>query len=393
MKISRLLKPLTCVFVLIGLQACSDKAPPASATAPPSIAVSASAPPGPASTAASAPAAASQGGPVTVTTVKAQKRDFAVTLKANGSVVSLNSVDVKAQVSSTVSRVHLRDGQFVSAGQLLFTLDSRVDDANAAKARAQIAKDTTALADARRQLERARQLLAQNFVSQGAIDTAQAQVDTAAATVASDQAALDAIKVSQSFARVTAPQAGRVGVVSVSVGSAVQANQTTLVTITQLNPIAVGYSIPQRNLVDALAALQRANAPVTATLADGGGTFSGRLSFVDNAVDAASGTVKVRATFSNKENRLWPGAFVDVSQTLSRIKDAVVIPQAAIIQAARGAIVYVVEDGKATQRPVKINFAEDGLAAVDGLKAGETVVLDGKQNLRPGSAVAERAKQ
>jgi len=327
-----------------------------------------------------------------VTTVKAQKRDFAVTLKANGSVVPLNSVDVKAQVSSTVSRVHLRDGQLVSAGQLLFTLDSRVDDANAAKARAQIAKDNTALADARRQLERARQLLAQNFISQGAIDTAQAQVDSAVATVASDQAALDAIKVSQSFARVIAPQAGRVGVVNVSAGSAVQANQTTLVTITQLNPIGVGYSIPQRNLGDALAALQRANAPVTATLSDGGGSFSGRLSFVDNAVDAASGTVKVRATFTNKENRLWPGAFVDVSQTLSRIKDAVVIPQAAIIQGARGAIVYVVEGGMAAQRPVKINFAQDGMAAVDGLKTGESIVLDGKQNLRPGSTVVERDK-
>ncbi|MFZ4481007.1 MAG: efflux RND transporter periplasmic adaptor subunit [Rhodoferax sp.] len=342
---------------------------------------------------ASAPAsaAAASGAPITVTTVRAQKRDLPVLLKASGSVTPLTSVDIRAQVTSTVSKVHIRDGQFVKAGDLLFTLDARTDEANAAKARAQLAKDNAALADVQRQWVRAQQLLAQNFISQGALDTARAQVDSQLAVVAADQAAIDATRVALSYARITAPNAGRAGSVAVSAGSAVLANLTPLVTITQLDPIAVAFSIPQRNLGDALAALKDGGAQVTAALADNPGKFRGRLKFVDNAVDASSGSVKVKAEFDNPDGKLWPGAFVEVSQTVSTIRDGVVIPQAAIIQSARGTIVYVVEQGKAALRPVKLLYAQGDDAAVSGVKEGEAIVLIGKQNLRPGSAVVERA--
>jgi RND family efflux transporter MFP subunit len=323
--------------------------------------------------------------------VRAQKRDLPVLLKAAGSVTPLTSVDIRAQVTSTVSKVHIKDGQFVKAGDLLFTLDARTDEANVAKARAQLAKDNAALADVQRQWVRAQQLLAQNFISQGALDTSKAQVDSQLAVVAADQAAIDATRVALSYARITAPNAGRAGSVAVSAGSAVQANVTPLVTITQLNPIAVAFSIPQRNLGDALAALKDGGAPVTASLADNAGKFSGRLKFVDNVVDASSGSVKVKAEFDNPDGKLWPGAFVEVSQTVSTIKDGVVIPQAAIIQSARGTIVYVVEQGKAVLKPVKLLYAQGDDAAVSGIKAGEAIVLIGKQNLRPGSAVVERA--
>jgi len=173
----------------------------------------------------------------------------------SGIVTPLTSVDVKPQLSSMVAKVHIQDGQFVKAGDLLITLDSRTDEANVAKARAQLAKDNAALADAQRQLARAQQLLAQKFISQGALDTAQALVDAQSAAVLADQAAIDAARVALSYARITAPVAGRAGAVSVSAGSAVQANLSTLVTITQLDPIAVAFSLPQRNLPDALAAL------------------------------------------------------------------------------------------------------------------------------------------
>lgn len=375
MKTARFLFPLFCGLVLAVLAACGAKtevAPSAGAASAPALAASTAAP------------------PVTVSTVKALKRDLPVLLKAAGSVTPLTSVDIRSQVSSSVSKVHIRDGQFVKAGDLLFTLDARTDEANVAKARAQLAKDNASLADAQRQWVRAQQLLAQNFISQGALDTTRAQVDSQLAVVAADQAAVDATRVALSYARITAPNAGRAGSIGVSAGSAVQANVTPLVTITQLDPIAVAFSIPQRNLGDALAALKDGGAQVTAALADNAGKFSGRLKFVDNAVDASSGSVKVRAEFANPDGKLWPGAFVEVSQTVSTIKDGVVIPQAAIIQSARGTIVYVVEQGKAVLKPVKLLYAQGDDAAVSGVREGEAIVLVGKQNLRPGSAVVER---
>lgn len=328
---------------------------------------------------------------VTVTTVAARQRDLPVVLTATGTVMPLTSVDIKAQVSSVVAKVHIRDGQFVKAGELLFTLDSRADEANLAKARAQLAKDNAALADAQRQLVRAQQLLGQNFVSQGAVDTAQAQLDAARATAIADQAAIDASRVALSYDHLSAPNSGRAGAVNVSPGSAVQANVTPLVTITQLDPIAVGFSLPQRNLADALSALKNGGAAVSATIADGGATFTGRLQFVDNAVDPSSGSVKVKAVFDNKEGKLWPGAFVEISQTVKTLKDAVVIPQAAIIPAARGTIVYVMQDGKAVLRPVQLIFAQGDEAAVTGIKVGEAIILDGRQNLRTNTPVVERA--
>jgi len=375
-----------CSFVLA---ACSGKSEPTASagSANSAAAVNASGASAPAAT-ASAPLP-----PVTVTTVKAQKRDMSVTLQITGSVTPLTSVDLRSQVTSTVAKVHFVEGQFVKAGQLLFTLDSRTDEANLAKTKAQLAKDQASLADAKRQFERAQQLFAQNFISQGSLDTAQAVMESATATVGADQAAVDAAKVALSFDRISAPTAGRVGIINVSEGSLVQANVTSLVTITQLDPIAVAFSIPQRNLGDALAALKGGGAPVTAKLADGGGTFKGKLQFVDNNINASSGTLQAKAVFPNKEAKLWPGAFVELSQTVNSLSDATVIPQAAIVQGPRGTIVYVVEDGRARLQPVKVEYAESGDAAVTGIKPGDVIVMDGKQNVRPNSPIVERAKQ
>ena len=329
--------------------------------------------------------------PVSVSTVAAVKQDLPVVISAIGSVTAVSSVDVKAQLSGLVSAVKVREGQFVNAGDLLFTLDARADEANVAKAKAQLLKDEAALADARRQLARSRDLLAQNFVSQGAVDTSQTLVDSQIATVAADQAALDAAKVSLSYTRVTAPGTGRLGVIPVFAGTAVQANVTPMVTITQLDPIDVSFSLPQRHLSDALSALKTGSAVVTATLPENKGQLKGRLSFVDNTVDLATGTVKVKARYDNKTSQLWPGAFVNVALTASVLQDAVVIPTATIIQTARGTIVYVAENGKALLRPVKTLATQGENSAVSGVQAGDRVVFDGRQNLRPDSPLAERA--
>jgi RND family efflux transporter MFP subunit len=340
---------------------------------------------GPAGSGASGP-------PISVSTVGAEQRDYEVQLEATGTVTALSSVDVKPQISSTIAQVHFKEGQFVKAGQLLFTLDSRSDEINVIKAQAQLQKDLAALADAQRQLTRSKELVAQNFVSQTAVDTNQSLVDAQLAVVESDRAAIKAAQVGLSYTRIVAPGAGRAGTVNVFPGTLVQPTSSTLVTITQLDPIAVAFNLPQRNLGEALQSLRAGGGRVTALLPEGRGQLSGKLAFVDNAVDANSGTVKVKAVFDNKNEGLWPGAFVGIRLAVQTLKNAIVVPQAAIVQGARGHVVFVVEPGnRAAARPVELVSAAGTEAVVTGLRAGERVVLEGRQNLRPGSLVVERS--
>lgn len=338
--------------------------------------------------AASASAAAASAPPVSVTVVAAAQRDFSVGVRATGTVAPLSVVDVKPQVSSVVTQVHVKEGQFVRAGEKLFTLDARSDEANLGKAQAQLARDQATLADAKRQLERSRDLLARNFVSPSAVDTAQANVDAQQAAVQADQAAIEAVKVSLSYSRITAPSAGRVGAIAVFPGTSVSPSGLPMVTITQLDPIAVSFSLPQRYVGDALkllAAAGKGPGQVVATLPEGRGQRSGRLQFVDSGVDAASGTVKVKAGFDNKDQAMWPGAYVEVQLNVQTLPGAIVVPQAAIVQNPRGTIVFVVDaNGRAAVRPVSVVQSAGDDAVVTGLKAGERIVLDGRQNVRPG---------
>lgn len=347
--------------------------------------------PAPAASAASTPVAGrAAGAPISVTTTIAKQRNFDVSLEAIGTVTPLSSVDVKPQINSVVTQVHVKEGQFVKAGELLFTLDARPDVANVAKVRAQMAKDQAVLDDAQRQLARSRDLLAKSFISQVALDTAQAQVDSQMANVVADRAALDAAQLALSYSSVRASGAGRLGAVNVYPGTAVQASQTALVTVTQLDPINISFNLPQSNLSAVLDGLKSGGALVSATLPSAKGDLKGRLQFVDNAVDAPTGTVKVKARFDNPDAKLWPGAFVKVALTAQTLKDAVVIPTTAIIQSTRGPIVYVVDKGNAALRPVKVVAAQGEDSAVTGIAAGDKVVLEGRQNLRPDSPVVER---
>jgi RND family efflux transporter MFP subunit len=353
-----------------------------------------------AKSAASAPAsaggAASKGDsrPVSVSTILTQKKDFPVRLQANGVVSSLNTVDIRPQITSTVARVHIKEGQFVRAGELLFTLDSRNDEVNLAKAQAQLDKDMATLADLQRQLVRSKDLVSKKFVAQSALDTSQTQVDAQQAVIAADKAAVNAAKVALSYNRIVAPASGRTGIISVFVGSLVQPNATAaaMVTITQIDPIAVTFPLPQRHLNDALQSMRNADSFVQASLPDGQGKYKGKLQFVDNVVDAASGTVKVKAVFDNKEMKLWPGAYVNLDMSVRTIKDAVVVPQDAIVVGARGKSVYVVNaESKAEVKPVTVLESYGNEAVISGVEAGVKIVLDGKQNLRPGGLVKERS--
>jgi RND family efflux transporter MFP subunit len=368
---------LVVVGALLGLSACGERS--AAATAP----------------AASAPAGGAKGGagggaPVPVITALVSKRNLDITLQAVGTVVPVASVDVRAQVTGLVTKVLVQDGQNVKAGQVLLTLDARADEANVAKVRAQMTKDQASLADAKRQLARAQDLVAKNFISQGAADTNQSTVDAMAATVAADKAALDAALLSLSYSQVRAPSNGRLGAVAVSPGSAVQANVTPLVTLTQLNPINIGFSLPQSQLQGLVTGLQGGGAKVRARLPNAASDLEGRLVFVDNALDAATGTVKARARFDNPSDKLWPGAFVNVSLQTDTLRDVLVVPAAAVVQTQRGTIVYVVVDGKAVLKPIQVLSMQGDVAAVTGIQDGDRVVIEGRQNLRPDSAVVER---
>lgn len=336
------------------------------------------------------------GPPVSVTTVRAEQRDQQITLEATGTVTSLNTVEVRPQVSSVITQVHVREGQFVKRGELLFTLDGRNDQVNLTKARAQLAKDEAALAEAQRQYDRSRDLLRQQFVSQSAVDTTQTQVESQRAVVAASKAAIEAAQVGLGYNRIAAQSAGRIGAINVFPGSYVSPGGTALLTITQLDPIAVSFSLPQRNLADALQGLSDTKLPVYAQLPDAatvkGSRLTGRLQFVDSSVDVASGTVKVKAVFENAQQLLWPGAYVNVKMAVQTIKDAIVVPQAAVITGQRGRTVYVVEPGnKAGVRKVELVASIGADAVVTGLAAGDRVIVDGRQNIRPGSTVIERA--
>ena len=354
-----------------------------------------------AAVAAGAPASSASAGqrgagaaPISVTTVPVRQRDVDVVLEAAGTVSALNSVDIRPQVATTITKVHIKEGQFVKAGQPLFTLDSRSDEVAVTKAKAQLAKDQAALADAQRQLARSRDLFAQNFVSKVAVDTNETLVESQQAVVAADRAAIDAAKVGLSYGRINATAAGRAGAINVFAGSLVQPSGTALVTITQLDPIAVSFSLPQRNLPEALAILRDGGGKVTAVLPEGAGTVVGKLVFVDSAVDAGSGAVRVKAQFANRDEKLWPGAFVTVRLAVKQLEGASVIPLVAVIQSPRGKIVYVVDASmKASARAIEVVYAEGEDAAVTGLRPGERIVVDGRQNLRDGAKVVERTAE
>ncbi|MEN9904262.1 MAG: hypothetical protein RLZZ555_827 [Pseudomonadota bacterium] len=328
--------------------------------------------------------------PVPVSTVEAARRDLERSLDASGIVSPLSAVEVRPQIAGLIARVHVKEGQQVREGELLFTLDTRSQQAEATRLRAQLARTEAQLADASRQLARAQELLAQGFVSRGAVDTAQASVDAQSASLQADRASLSAAQVTLGHGEVRAPGAGRIGAIPVFAGSAVQANLTTLATVTRMDPVDVSFSLPQSALPELLALIDSGPVHVQASLPGTNKPLTGKLHFVDSAIDAATGTVKAKARFDNRDLKLWPGSFVRVRLPLQKLDGAVVIPLPAVIQAARGPVVYLAQDGKAVQRPVKVLASQDDQAAVSGIESGDKVIVDGRQNLRPDAPITER---
>lgn len=329
-----------------------------------------------------------------VVTTRAESRDVPVKIRANGSVTALQSVEFRPQITSTVAQVHIKEGQNVRAGELLFSLDARAEAANMQKAAAQIEKDRADLATARRNLERQQELFRQKFISQAALDQVQNQVDTLQGQLAVDNAAAESARVARAYTEIRASFAGRTGAIPVRPGSLVQPT-TPLVTVTQIDPIAVSFTIAEKELPALQAALAAGKVPVMASVKEGsGGEHKGLVTFVDNTVDPTSGTIKVKAEFDNRDAQLWPGMYVNVELAPRTMKAATVVPAQAVQTGPDNRFVYQVgEDGKAVAKPVTLAYVEEGFAVVEGLAPGARIVVEGAQNLRPGGAVTEAQRE
>jgi RND family efflux transporter MFP subunit len=339
------------------------------------------------------PAEKKGGAPIAVTTAPVVQRDVPVRLRANGSVVTLQSVDVRSQITSTVKTVHIREGQFVKAGDLLFSLDARAEEASLKKAQAQVAKDEADLATAKRNLERQQELFRQKFVSQAGLDTVQNQVDTLTGQLAVDQASVESARVALAYTTIRAGIAGRTGAIGVRAGSLVQPTSVVMVNITQVDPITVAFALPQNELAGLQQALAATNLPVEVRPDDGGKTLTGKIIFVDNAVDGSTGTIKVKAEFPNPDARLWPGMLVNVVLSPRTLQNASVVPAQAVQTGPEQRFVYVVgADRKVSSKNVTLAYVDEGAAVVTGIEPGMKVVTEGAQNVRPGSTVAEAGR-
>jgi RND family efflux transporter MFP subunit len=319
-----------------------------------------------------------------------------VEVETSGIIQARKTVELRPQVAGTVREITVREGDTVRAGQLILRLDDRNERAQLERARAQLLKDEAALEDAERQARRSRELLAQGFISQGAVDAALTAVQSQKASVASAKAAVQAAEVTLQFTTLSAPQSGRLGAIPVQVGSYVSPTGNAVATLSETDPVLVVFSVPQRLVGKALSARERKTPVVSIRPADGLSSPLAPavpLSFVDNTVDAATGTLRLKAEVSNPESQWWPGAHVQVRFSVGSLDSAVVVPVAAVVQSARGQSVFIVdEEGKAQAVKVEVLEVVDGQAAVKGLAAGKTVVLEGRQSLRAGTPVVDRSK-
>lgn len=325
----------------------------------------------------------------TVKTAISVQRAFPVMIRANGHVTAIKTVEVRPQIQNVVRAVHVQEGQDVAAGQLLFTLDPRIDAAGVDKAQAQLARDKADLLDAEAALKRNQELFAKKFISQAVVDTSKARVDALRGTARANQATVQSSHVSLGYNRITASMAGRIGAINVHPGSLVQPTGAAMVTIAQLDPINVSFAVPEAELAYITASQQEGEAHVFIQLPNKE-ELSGKLTFIDNATDPQSGTIKMKATLDNPTRRLWPGAFVNVRLVSRTLPDAVIIPAQAVITGPKEQFVYMSqEDGTVNAQKVSLLATESGMAAVAGLPAGVRVVVEGAQNLRPGARVRE----
>jgi multidrug efflux system membrane fusion protein len=331
--------------------------------------------------------------PVPVTIATAERRAVPFELVATGTVEPLQTVAVQAQVGGTLRRVAFKEGDEVKRGQLLFELDSRPYRAALDQALAALARDRAQAANAVQEAKRYESLVEKQYVTAQQYEQARTAATAAEANLAGSQAAVDEARLNLQYATIRAPITGRTGSLLVREGNLVRANATQpLVTINQIRPILVRFAVPAGNLP--LIQEHRGKSIVVRAEAAGGGDPSeGALSFVDNAVDTATGTILLKGRFPNDDGALWPGGFVNIRLQLYVEPDALVIPAAAVVSGQQGSFVFVIQtDSSAATKPVIVNRTAGEFAIVTGdVQAGDRVVIDGQLRLRQGSKVQIKA--
>ena len=365
------------------------------------------------------------GGPVPVLMAKVQAKSVPVTIPAVGTAEPTNTVLVRAQVTGQLAEVNFREGQDVKKGQLLFVIDQRPFLSAVAQAEAVLARDTATSNNAARQRANYEDLYKRQLISRDQYETQMANAQALEATLAADRAAVENAKLNLAYTRIAAPISGRTGTLGVHQGDLVRANDANpMVTINQVSPIYVTFSVPGRYLGDIrryqaqkpleVMAQGQASLPPGAQapppqvlqpstsqqVAPGQGATMpvnpglvehGRVSFIDNTVDAQTGTIKLKATFDNSDQGLWPGLFVQVTLNLTKDENAIVVPAAAVQPSASGQYVYVVKpDRTAEVRPVTVLRQQgEEVVIAKGLAEGEDVVTEGQLRLTPGAQVTE----
>lgn len=328
------------------------------------------------------------GSPPLVSVAEARALNLPVRFNVQGRLVALSQVDVRPQVSGIIRSMHFHEGEEVRQGQLLFVLDASDASARLQWAQAQVMQTRASLDHERRNQERVRKLVASGYVSSSDVDAVVSKVDALQAQWQAAKADLESARVQLERTRIVAPVSGRTGMVAVQPGSlAQQGDAAALVDLVQLDPIGVEFSLPERALGGLLRA-DAAGATRVSALDVDGETAQGKLNFIDNKVDVATGTIRLRAEFANPRHRLWPGAFVRVTLDAGFDEGVVVLPPQAVQEGPEGHFVFQVgADGKASIRPVTLLRIQDRYAVVEGLRSGERVVVEGAYGLGDGALV------
>ena len=327
------------------------------------------------------------GAPVTV--ALSVQKTVPIELRAIGTVVAYNSTAIKAQAGGVITGVHFEEGRHVEAGDLLFAIDPRPYAAAVKQAEGILVRDSAQLRNALKEAERSEVLLKRSLVSQEEYESSRANAEALKGVVEADQAALTNARLNLEYCSVRAPGHGITGRRLVDAGNVVKANDVTLVVINQVQPIYVNFSVPQQTLPALRAAMAGAKLKVRALIPGAAEPEPGELTFVDNAVDQTTGTVLLKGTFANGQERLWPGQFVDVALILGEEQNAVAVPARAVQTGQEGSYVFVVKaDHTAELRPVKVARMQDQEAVIaEGLQPNEQVVTDGQLRLTPGAKV------
>lgn len=328
--------------------------------------------------------------PASVTIGKVTQKTMPVEVLAVGNVEAISTVSIRAQVAGEVQQVHFKEGDFVTKGQVLFTIDPRPYQAALAQAKATLARDKATDIYDRAQARRYKTLFDQGVIPAEQVDSFTSAADAADALMNADEAAIRTAELNLEYCTINSPLDGRTGTVMVKAGNLVKVADVPIVVINQVNPIYVNFTVPQQYWPDIKEHVDHGALHVKAVIPqDAGEPIDGTLTFIDNVVDSTTGTIHLRGTFENQRNRLWPGLYVNILLTLSQQPNATVVPSHAIITTQQGSYVYVVRPNNTVEQRtvVATRTIADETVVDKGLKPGETIVTDGQINLIPGAPI------